>query len=42
MYTGLEPKEAKKLLQEAERVGYAEVCNDPVTGAIRYRFDVWS
>lgn len=40
MYTGLDPKEAKKLLQEAEKVGCAEICNDPVTGAIRYRFDV--
>jgi len=40
MYTGLDPKEAKKLLLEAEKVGCAEICNDPVTGAIRYRFDV--
>ncbi|WNN90444.1 hypothetical protein [Gloeocapsopsis dulcis] len=40
MYTGLKPKQAKKLLQEAEKVGCVEICNDPVTGAICYRFDV--
>lgn len=40
MYTGLDAKEVKKLLQEAEKIGCAEICNDPVTGAIRYRFDV--
>lgn len=40
MYTGLDPKDVKKLLHEAEKIGCAEICNDPVTGAIRYRFDV--
>lgn len=40
MYTGLDPKEVKKLLQEAEKIGCAEIGNDPVTGAIRDRFDV--
>jgi TM2 domain-containing membrane protein YozV len=40
MYSELEPEEVKSLLQEAERVGYAEVSNDPQSGAIRYRFDV--
>lgn len=40
MYTELEPQEVKKLLQEAEMNGLAEITNDPDTGAIRYRFDV--
>lgn len=40
LYTELEPEQVKALLQEAERYGYAEVCNDPHTGAIRYRFDL--
>jgi hypothetical protein len=40
MSTQLEPEEVKKLLQDAEKAGYAEVSNDPSTGAIRYRFDV--
>lgn len=40
LYTELEPEEVKNLLQEAQQHGYAEICNDPTTGAIRYRFDV--
>jgi TM2 domain-containing membrane protein YozV len=40
LHLGLEPEEIKSLLQEAERHGYAEICNDPETGAIRYRFDL--
>jgi TM2 domain-containing membrane protein YozV len=40
LYTELEPEEVKDLLQEAQKYGYAEICNDPQTGAIRYRFDV--
>lgn len=40
LYTGLEPEAVQSLLQEAQRYGYAEVCNDPQTGAVRYRFDV--
>lgn len=40
MYTELEPEQVKDLLQEAARVGYAEVNNEPNTGAIRYHFDV--
>ncbi|MBW4513912.1 MAG: TM2 domain-containing protein [Timaviella obliquedivisa GSE-PSE-MK23-08B] len=40
MHTELEAEDIKKLLQEAERVGYAHIGNDPTTGAIRYFFDV--
>lgn len=40
LYTELEPEAVKSLMQEAEKYGYAEVCNDPQTGAIRYRFDL--
>lgn len=40
MYTELEPQEVKQLLQEAERHGFAEIGNDPNSGAIRYHFDV--
>lgn len=40
MHTELEPEEIKKLLQEAENNHFAEITNDPSTGAIRYRFDV--
>lgn len=40
MHTELEAEDIKKLLQEAERVGYAQVGNDPTTGAIRYFFDI--
>jgi TM2 domain-containing membrane protein YozV len=40
MYTELEPQEVKKLLQEAESNGLAEIGNDPKSGAIRYHFDV--
>lgn len=40
MYTELEAHEIKQLLQEAERHGFAEVGNDPNSGAIRYHFDV--
>lgn len=40
LYTELEPEEVKNLLQEAQKYGYAEICNDPQTGAVRYRFDV--
>lgn len=40
LYTELEPEAVKSLVQEAERYGYAEVCNDPQSGAIRYRFDL--
>lgn len=38
--TGLEPQEAKKLVQDALREGLAEVVNDEETGAVRYKFDV--
>lgn len=40
MYTELEPQEVKKLLEEAQKAGYAEMTNDSHTGAIRYRFDI--
>ncbi len=40
MYTELEPEEVRALLQEAERNGLAEITNDPITGAIRYQFDL--
>ncbi len=40
MYTELEPDELKQLLHQAEMAGYAEITNDPQTGAIRYRFDL--
>lgn len=40
MHTELEATQLKELLQEAARVGYAEITNDPKTGAIRYHFDV--
>lgn len=40
MATGLEPAEAKKLVQDALKEGYAEVVNDEKTGAVRYKFDV--
>jgi TM2 domain-containing membrane protein YozV len=40
MYTELEAQEVKQLLEEAEKNGFAEISNDPNSGAIRYRFDV--
>lgn len=38
--TELDAEQLKDLLYEAERLGYVETTNDPVTGAIRYRFDL--
>ena len=40
LHTELEPAALKALLQEAQQLDYAEVTNDPKTGAVRYRFDV--
>ena len=40
LHTELEPAELKALLREAQQLDYAEIVNDPKTGAIRYRFDV--
>jgi hypothetical protein len=40
MHTELAPEDIKKLLQEAENAGYAQIDNDPNTGAIWYFFDV--
>ena len=36
----LEPDALKEVLEEAERIGYAQIGNDPDTGAIRYFFDI--
>lgn len=40
LYTELAPEDIKKLLHEAETAGYAQIGNDPNTGAIRYFFDL--
>lgn len=40
MSTELEAEEVKSLLEEAQKIGYAEMTNDSETGAIRYQFDV--
>jgi TM2 domain-containing membrane protein YozV len=40
LYLELEPEAVQSLLREAQKHGYAEVCNDPETGAVRYRFDL--
>ncbi len=40
LHTELEPVALKALLKEAQQLDYAEVMNDPKTGAVRYRFDV--
>jgi len=40
LHTGLSPDAAKSVLQEALHRGYADVANDPKTGAVRYIFDV--
>lgn len=40
LHTKLEPAQVERLLKEAMTLGYAEVGNDPQTGAIRYYFDV--
>lgn len=40
MSTKLEPEELKNLLEEAQKLGYAEMTNDSNTGAIRYKFDI--
>ena len=40
LHTELEPAALKALLKEAQQLDYAEVTNDPQTGAVRYRFDV--
>jgi TM2 domain len=39
-YTELDPDEVKDLLETAVRAGYADVMNDPSTGAVRYYFDI--
>lgn len=40
LHTGLAPEKVKPVLQEAMRLGYADVSNDPKTGAVRYVFDL--
>lgn len=40
IYTELETEPLKALLREALKAGYANIDNDPTTGAIRYHFDV--
>ena len=40
LHTGLAPDQVKQALQEALRLGYADVVNDPKTGAVRYVFDI--
>jgi TM2 domain-containing membrane protein YozV len=40
LHTGLTPEHVKPVLQEALRLGYADISNDPETGAVRYVFDV--
>jgi TM2 domain-containing membrane protein YozV len=40
LHTELEPAALRALLKEAQQLDYAEVTNDPKTGAVRYRFDV--
>ena len=40
LHTGLSPEQIETVLQEALRLGYADVTNDPKTGAVRYVFDI--
>jgi len=40
MLTELEPEPLKVVLEQAVREGYADIENDPISGAIRYRFDL--
>lgn len=40
MSLDLEPEVIKDLLQDAVRNDYADIYNDPDTGAVRYRFDL--
>lgn len=40
IHTELEAEEVKYLLEEAQKNHFAEITNDPTTGAIRYRFDI--
>lgn len=40
MHTGLSPERVEALLQDALHSGYADVTNDPDSGAVRYVFDL--
>ncbi|PSR14228.1 hypothetical protein C8255_24410 [filamentous cyanobacterium CCP3] len=40
LHTGLNPERVDALIQEALRYGYADVTNDPDSGAVRYVFDL--
>jgi len=40
LHTGLSTERVDALIQEALRCGYADITNDPESGAVRYVFDV--
>ena len=40
LHTGLSSEQVEALIQDALRSGYADVTNDPESGAVRYVFDV--
>jgi hypothetical protein len=40
MHTGLSPERVESLIQAALHSGYADVTNDPESGAVRYVFDL--
>ncbi|MGB3201523.1 MAG: TM2 domain-containing protein [Nodosilinea sp.] len=40
LHTGLSSDRVDALIQEALRCGYADITNDPESGAVRYVFDV--
>jgi hypothetical protein len=40
LHTGLSPERVEALIQTALHSGYADVTNDPDSGAVRYVFDL--
>ncbi len=40
LHTGLSTEQVDALIHEALRCGYADITNDPESGAVRYLFDV--
>ena len=36
----ISPTNVSEVLMDAVKAGYAEVFNDPTTGAVRYKFDI--
>jgi len=40
LHTGLSPERVEALIQAALHSGYADVTNDPESGAVRYVFDL--